>query len=124
METEAEIENPFRLRPALFFGVVFAVVLLVSEQANAVLGSSGVYATAFVSGLADVDAMTLTLSRLAAEGTVSEPVATTGIVIAATANTLVKAGISWVIGTRQLGRIVTVVLAASAATGLALAVAL
>lgn len=124
METEAEIENPFRLRPALFFGVVFAVVLLVSEQANAVLGSSGVYATAFVSGLADVDAMTLTLSRLAADGTVSEPVATTGIVIAATANTLVKAGISWVIGTRQLGRIVTVVLAASAATGLALAIAL
>jgi uncharacterized membrane protein (DUF4010 family) len=124
MEAETEIENPFRLRPALFFGAIFAVVLLVSEQANAVLGSSGVYATAFVSGLADVDAMTLTLSRLAAEGTVSEPVATTGIVIAATANTLVKAGISWVIGTRQLGRIVTVVLAAAAATGLALAVAL
>ncbi|MEF8781802.1 MAG: MgtC/SapB family protein [Haloarculaceae archaeon] len=124
METEAEIENPFRLRPALFFGAIFAVVLLVSEQANTVLGSSGVYATAFVSGLADVDAMTLTLSRLAADGTVSEPVATTGIVIAATANTLVKAGIAWVIGTRQLGRIVTVVLTAAAATGLALAVAL
>lgn len=124
LDAGTEIENPFRLRPALAFGVVFAAVLLVSEQANAFLGSSGVYATAFVSGLADVDAMTITLSRLAAEGTVSESVAATGVVIAATANTLVKAGISWVIGTHQLGRTVTVVLATAAAAGLALAVAL
>lgn len=114
-----ELENPFRLRPALAFGLIFAVVLLVSEYANELLGTSGVYATAFLSGLADVDAMTITLSRLAAEGTVSTDVATTGIVIAAIANTLVKGGLALVLGSPRLGRLVAVVLGAVVVTGLA-----
>ncbi len=105
-----ELKNPFRLRPALFFGVIFAAVLLVSDYANEWFGTSGVYATAFFSGLADVDAMTITLSQLAAEGAVSTEVATTGIVIAAIANTFVKAALAWVLGTYRLGRLVSVVL--------------
>lgn len=109
-EVETDVQNPFRLRPALFFGVVFAVVLLVSESANTWFGESGIYATAFLSGLADVDAITLTLSRLAADGTISPEVATTGIVIGAIANTLMKAGLAWLLGTRQLGRWVIVAL--------------
>jgi uncharacterized membrane protein (DUF4010 family) len=115
----ADMENPFRLQPALVFGALFAAVLLVSESANSVLGVSGVYATAFVSGLADVDAMTLTLSKLAADGTVAPDVATTGIVIAATANTLVKAALAWILGTRQLGELVTAVLGLVVVVGLA-----
>jgi uncharacterized membrane protein (DUF4010 family) len=71
-----------------------------------------------------VDAMTLTLSKLAAEGAVEPGVATTGIVIAASANTLVKAGLAWVIGTRQLGKLVTAVLGVVAAVGLGIAVVL
>ncbi|MFW6318379.1 MAG: MgtC/SapB family protein [Halorubrum sp.] len=117
-----ELKNPFRLRPALLFGVVFAVVLLVSEHAHEWFGTSGVYATAFLSGLADVDAMTITLSRLAAEGTISTRVATTGIVIAAVANTLVKAGLAWLLGTPRLGRLVTIVLGVVVASGLVLLV--
>jgi len=46
--------------------------------------------------------MTITLSRLAAEGTVSTDVATTRIVIAAIANTLVKSGLAWVLGSSRL----------------------
>jgi uncharacterized membrane protein (DUF4010 family) len=119
-DIETDIENPFRLRPALFFGALFAAVLLVSEYANEWLGASGVYVTAFVSGLADVDAITLTLSKLAAEGSIPPAVATTGIVIAAIANTLVKAGLAWILGTRQLGKLVTVVLGIVALVGVGL----
>ncbi|MFD1587696.1 MgtC/SapB family protein [Halorientalis brevis] len=115
---DTEMTNPFRLRSALFFGALFAAVLLVSEYANAWFGSRGIYVTAFLSGLADVDAMTLSLSKLAAEGSVSPDVATTGIVIAAIANTLVKAGLTWVLGTRRLGRRVTAVLGVAALAGL------
>lgn len=113
-----ELKNPFRLRPALLFGVVFAVVLLISESANEWFGTSGVYATAFFSGLADVDAMTITLSRLAAEGTVSTQVATTGIVIAAIANTFVKVALAWALGTDKLGRLVAIVLGVVVLSGL------
>ncbi|MFC6874862.1 MgtC/SapB family protein [Halobellus marinus] len=112
-----ELNNPFRLRPALLFGAIFAVVLLVSEYANQWLGATGIYATAFFSGLADVDAMTLTLSRLAAEGTVSTEVATTGIVIAAIANTFVKAALAFLLGTYRLGRLVALVLGTVVASG-------
>ncbi|WP_435095298.1 MgtC/SapB family protein [Halorubrum sp. N11] len=115
-----ELKNPFRLRPALLFGVVFAVVLLVSEHAQEWLGTSGIYATAFLSGLADVDAMTITLSKLAADGTVSPEVATTGIVIAAIANTLVKAALAWLLGTYRLGRLVSIVLGVVIVSGLVL----
>ncbi|QSG07201.1 MgtC/SapB family protein [Halapricum desulfuricans] len=115
-----ELENPFRLRPALLFGAIFAVVLLVSEYANEWFGASGIYATAFFSGLADVDAMTLTLSRLAADGTVEPAVATTGIVIAAVANTFVKAALAWALGTRKLGQLVTFVLGIVVVSGVAL----
>ena len=114
-----ELKNPFRLRPALLFGVVFAVVLLISESANEWFGTSGVYATAFFSGLADVDAMTITLSRLAAEGTISTQVATTGIVIAAIANTFVKVALAWALGTDKLGRLVAIVLGVVVLSGLA-----
>lgn len=116
----SELKNPFRLRPALLFGVIFAVVLLVSEHAHEWLGTSGVYATAFLSGLADVDAMTITLSKLAAEGTISTQVATTGIVIAAIANTFVKAALAWFLGTYRLGRLVTIVLSVVIVSGLVL----
>ncbi len=122
-DVEPEIENPFRLRPALFFGAVFAVVLLVSESAYSWFGSSGVYVTAFVSGLADVDAITITLSRLAAEGTISKQVATTGIVVGAVANTLVKVGLVWLLGTYRLARLVTAVLGAVSIVGLLFLVA-
>jgi len=117
-----ELKNPFRLRPALIFGAIFAVVLLVSEYANQWLGATGVYATAFLSGLADVDAMTITLSKLAAEGAVSTDVATTGIVIAAIANTMVKAGLALFLGSYRLGRLVSIVLAAVVLSGVAMLV--
>lgn len=121
-EMVPEVDNPFRLRPALFFGAVFAVVLLVAEFVNSWFGASGVYVTAFVSGIASVNAITLTLSTLAAEGAIEPSVAATGIVIGAIANTLVKAALAWLLGTRQLGRIVTVILGVVSLTGIVLVV--
>jgi uncharacterized membrane protein (DUF4010 family) len=124
IEGNEEIKNPFRLRPALFFGFVFAVVLSVSEYAHALVGDSGIYAVSFASGLADVDAITITLSTLAAGGAISPQLAASGIVLGAVANTLVKAAIVWVFGTRQLGRMVTAILGVVAVVGLLFVVVL
>ncbi|MGM0606553.1 MAG: MgtC/SapB family protein [Halobacteriota archaeon] len=118
-EMDADLKNPFRLRPALFFGAVFAAVLLVSQSANTWFGDSGIYATAFLSGLADIDAITLTLSALEADGEISPSVAATGIVIGAIANTFTKVGLAWLLGTVALGRRVTVALGAVSIVGIA-----
>ncbi|MEF8777875.1 MAG: MgtC/SapB family protein [Natronomonas sp.] len=118
LQAETEVRNPFRLRPALFFGAIFAVVLSISEFAHTFLGESGIYAISFASGLADVDAITLTLSTLAADGAITPELAATGIVIGAVANTLTKAGLVWLLGTRQLGRLVMASLGAVSVVGL------
>jgi len=115
---DVEPSNPFRLRPALVFGVFFGVVLLVSREGASSFGDTGVYATAFFSGLADVDAITLSLGRLSAEGEISRTTATTGIVIGAVMNTLVKSVIAAFFGGRELGMKVAAVLVTTAATGL------
>ena len=115
---DVEPSNPFRLRPAVVFGVFFGVVLLVSREGAGAFGDTGVYATAFFSGLADVDAITLSLGSLSAEGEISEATATVGVVIGAAMNTLVKFGIAVFFGGRELGKEVGLVLVTTAATGL------
>ena len=115
---DVEPSNPFRLRPAIVFGVFFGIVLLVSREGAGAFGDTGVYATAFFSGLADVDAITLSLGRLSAEGEISRTTATVGVVIGAAMNTLVKFGIAVFFGGRELGKKVGLVLVTTAATGL------
>ncbi|MDH3247857.1 MAG: DUF4010 domain-containing protein [Acidimicrobiia bacterium] len=91
--------NPFRLGPAIQFGLLYGLVLIGSKALSEWLGATGIYAGAIVSGLADVDAITLSMAELSrGTGVVEDDVAANAIVFAAASNTLVKAGIVWVIG--------------------------
>lgn len=112
-----EFDNPFTLKPALIFGVLFGAVLLAVEYANQYYGRGGTYLTAFISGIADVDAITLSLGKLAREGEIDSRVASQGIVIASMTNTMVKAGITWVVGNRKIGGVVTMSLGLSVVGG-------
>lgn len=98
------IANPFELRPAITFGLLFAVVLLLARTAQLFLGDAGIYLSSFVSGLADVDAITLSMADLSRDGSLELPTAARAIVIAAMANTLVKGGIVLVAGSMALRR--------------------
>jgi uncharacterized membrane protein (DUF4010 family) len=99
---DMKVKDPFRIIPALKFGAFFAFVLIISKLANLYFGTAGIYATGIVSGLADVDAIALTMASLA-QSTLTKDVAVTTIVLAATTNTLVKLIISYVLGTREFG---------------------
>ena len=91
--------NPFRLVPAIQFGLLYGLVLIGSKGLFDWLGSTGIYAGAIVSGLADVDAITLSMAELSrGAGTVDDEVAANAIVFAAASNTVVKAAIVWVTG--------------------------
>jgi uncharacterized membrane protein (DUF4010 family) len=74
---------------ALKFGILLAVVLFMSEAMQAWFGSYGVYALSVVSGLIDVDAIALSLSRSAKQDLALD-VATLGILLAFLTNTFVK----------------------------------
>ncbi len=90
--TPAPLANPFRLRAALGFALLYAVVLVVVPVARMWLGAAGAFAAAAISALLDVDAMTIAFARAApADGPWREAAA--AITLGVTTNTLVKAGI-------------------------------
>lgn len=113
-----EIRNPLKLKIALLFGLIFAIVLLASRKANSLFGASGIYLTAIISGMADVDAITLTLSKISSEGAITEELAAKGIIVAAISNTMVKASLAWILGTKKLGKMVTLILGITSIIGL------
>ncbi|WIV66001.1 MgtC/SapB family protein [Natrialbaceae archaeon AArc-T1-2] len=117
-----DLENPFRLGPALAFGAFFAVILVLLETLNPIFGEAGVYGTAIVSGLADVNAITLSLGRLALEDEISRSVAETGVVLAVVINSIVKMGIARIGGSAEMGRLVMGVLGTSALVGVVIVV--
>ncbi len=81
--------RPFQLKVALQFAAALAVIGVLSELAGRWLGDRGLYLLALLSGVADVDAITLSLARMTERGLPSE-VAVRGMVIAAMTNTVVK----------------------------------
>jgi uncharacterized membrane protein (DUF4010 family) len=114
--------NPFELRHALAFGLVYALVLVVVKAAQVYIGSVGLYLSAVVAGFADVDAITLSLAELHRAGT-SPEVAARGIALAAISNTLVKLTMACIIGGWSLGsRVGAVLLGAVVIGGMLLAV--
>ena len=88
-EPEIELKNPFQINTALQFGLLLGLILLLSEAMKDWFGDSGIYMLSIVSGLMDVDAITLSLAKMAKES-ISETVAIMGIVLASAVNTLVK----------------------------------
>lgn len=113
---DVTFRNPFELTQAVKFGLFYAAVLLVSRAAHDSLGASGTYASAAFAGLADVDAITLSLTELERTGAISH-VAAPAITLAALVNTVVKAGLARFFGGRALAREVNPILLAAALAG-------
>ncbi|MCF7846473.1 MAG: DUF4010 domain-containing protein [Candidatus Gracilibacteria bacterium] len=113
------LKSPFELRPALKFGLIFIVVLFAISFGQKYLGTQGVYAAAFLSGLVDVDAVVLSSLESFRLGELSLPVTRTAIFIALMVNTLTKLGYVALLGSRELFRkIIPGVAIVSAAGGL------
>lgn len=111
-------QNPLDLGSAVFFGGLLTVILLLGEWLQEWLGNAGVYVLAAASGIADVDAITLSLTRLARDA-IDPGTAVIGIILAASVNNLVKAGLALGMGTRGLGLRVLGPMLVSLAVGLA-----
>jgi uncharacterized membrane protein (DUF4010 family) len=106
------LKNPLQLGMALQFGLILAAVLFLSEAMKEWFGSSGIYVLSVVSGLIDVDAIVLSLSRSARQDLASE-VAVMGILLACLTNTLVKGVIfAFIAGVRIHFRLPLLMLAA------------
>ncbi len=122
-----EQQNPTEFTSALVFAGLYAGVSLALSAANTYLGGESVYAVAVLSGLTDMDAITLSSARLVQLGPESgglEPeVGWRLIVVATLANLGFKWGICWMIGQPQLAKTVGVMFAIPAVVGSLLLIA-
>jgi uncharacterized membrane protein (DUF4010 family) len=98
------VSNPTELRASLGFGALFAAVLLAAAWLSDVAGKSGLYAVALVSGLTDVDALTLSSLQLFTSGKLGGHEAVVAIALALLANTAFKLGLVVTVGGKPLAR--------------------
>lgn len=95
---ELELSNPTEIRVALGFGLIYALVLLFSAALADYAGNKGVYAVALVSGLTDVDAITLSTLRMYGMGKLEASGVVTAIFLAEMANLAFKLGVVGSVG--------------------------
>ena len=96
--------NPTQLGSAIVFAAGYALVLLVAAWVSDHVGTEGLYGVALVSGLTDVDAITLTLMRMFNTGSADATVVATALGLAVGANLVLKAVLAGVAGGWPIGR--------------------
>lgn len=111
--------NPLELKSAVKFGLLIAAILFTAALLNDVLGDRGLYLLAAVAGITDVDAITLSVTRMTQDG-LGMHAAAIAIVVAASVNSLVKSVMAIMIGTRQLALLVGSAMLLSLGAGLLL----
>jgi uncharacterized membrane protein (DUF4010 family) len=115
-----EQENPAELKSAVLFGLLYAGVLLAVAFARDRFGTAGLYTVAGLSGLTDMDAITLSTSRLVEGGRLAPNDGWRAILIAAMANLAFKTGIVAALGSPRLLWRVAVLFGAMVAGGVLL----
>ncbi len=99
---QAEQGNPANLRVALLFAAIYAVISFAVAAAQAEFGNGALYPVAALSGLTDMDAITLSTSQLVAAERLHPETAWRLILVASFSNLLFKGGMIAAIGGRVL----------------------
>jgi uncharacterized membrane protein (DUF4010 family) len=118
-EARLNVKNPMELGQAIKFAVLFAVVLFAARAAHHYFGSAGAYIASGLAGLTDVDAITVSMARLARDNVMAPNTAGASILLACAANTLVKGGIAYFTGGPSLRKVITPLFAALFAVSVA-----
>lgn len=109
------LENPLELGSALRFGLLLALVMLLARLLGDRFGEAGIVALGAISGLADLNAITLSVGRMTTETLALAP-AVAAIIVASISNGIFKTALAWTVGGSVLGwRIVVPVIAAAVA---------
>lgn len=103
-ESPLQPTNPSELRPAVLFAALYAVVLFAVAAAQDLLGGPGLFAAAAISGLTDIDAITLSTSQLVSRQLVDADTGWRLILVATMSNMVFKFGLVAILGSRTLAK--------------------
>jgi len=115
-----EAEDPSDLGAAVAFGALYALVLVAVAAAKEYFGDQGLYVVAALSGLTDMDAITLSTARLIEAERIDADTGWRMMMLGALSNILFKAGAVAVLGERKLFVSITLLFGLSIAGGAAL----
>ncbi len=105
---EEKVQSPFQIAPALKFAAFILMIKFIAALGIAykdlIPQEIFYYGLAIISGLADVDAITQTMSANAKSGELAALIAGTTILIAVMSNNLVKGSLAFRFGEKMFGR--------------------
>jgi uncharacterized membrane protein (DUF4010 family) len=100
---KADAQNPLRLWSAIQMVALFQATMIIVSLVRAQWGSTGVVASAIALGLTDVDALTVSMTRVV-DGTDAAALAALGIGVGILTNTIFKLGLALVLGAASFRR--------------------
>jgi uncharacterized membrane protein (DUF4010 family) len=95
------VRNPLELRSALQLGLVLAVALVLAEWLRRHAGSAGLAGLSAITGVVEIDATTISLSKMVGEG-LAKPTATLMLLLGLTTNGLLKMVVITAVGGARL----------------------
>jgi uncharacterized membrane protein (DUF4010 family) len=101
-----EPDNPAQFKTAIIFAFLYAVILLAIAFVKDKFGQVGLYFVAIISGLTDMDAITLSLSNMMNDERIEAATGWNLILLAALSNLVFKGAIAVFIGNRKLAKII------------------
>jgi uncharacterized membrane protein (DUF4010 family) len=110
-------ENPSEMKSAILFALLFAVVLLAAAAAREKFGDRGLYLVGVLSGLTDMDAITLSTAQMIETGKLDTNTGWRLIVVAAMSNLVLKGATVGLLGGPTLLRKSAGFFAVALATG-------
>ncbi len=110
-------QEPSQLKAAIVFAILFAGILYLSAWAKSEFGERGLYAVSLISGLIDVDAITLSTTQLISHKSISTDVGWRLILVAFLSNMVFKTAIVGFIANGRARKIVIIHFLASTLAG-------
>lgn len=103
---QVKFTNPVDIFSALRFGLIYAIILVVTRSAQLYLGEPGILLSSFLAGFSDSNAITLSLAELSRDNGLNLSLATQGLILASMTNTVFKGFIVYRTGSPALRKFV------------------
>lgn len=116
-----DIKNPLGLSIAIKFALIYGIIAFLVEVLNQSGLTDGLLLLSFISGLTDLDAIALSITNSLKGSGIGLEIATRAIIVAAIANTILKAGLVMAIGSPELRKHVGIALGSTVLAGIAAA---
>ena len=101
-ESDAGFSNPFKLLPAIKFGVVFTCVMFVANAARVYLGAGALLACSFLGGAAEMDAVAFSVIDMNIKAGLPMRELILALLLASIANTFTKGGLVFFLGAKSM----------------------